>query len=85
VFVTIKFLEDLGISLFSGHIRALAENFDLKLADAGIPRVGNLEGTCADRWLTEVPHEWSRWTALSIQLEVFSRKTANSTQRTVFD
>jgi hypothetical protein len=47
--------EDLGIPFYADHIRALTDNFDSKLADAWNPLVGNSEGTCADRGLTEVP------------------------------
>jgi hypothetical protein len=46
----------LGIPFFAVHIRALAESFDSKLADAGNPYFGNLEGTCADQGLTEVTY-----------------------------
>jgi hypothetical protein len=47
--------EELGIPFFPRHITALTEGFDSKLADAGNPSVGNLEGTCADRPLAEIP------------------------------
>jgi hypothetical protein len=45
---------DLGFQFFADHIRALTEIFNSMLADAGTPKYGNSEGTCADRELTEV-------------------------------
>ena len=33
--------EDLGVSLFANHIRALTESFDSKLADVGNPSTAN--------------------------------------------
>ena len=43
--------EDLGVSLFANHIRALTESFDSKLADVGNPLVRQL-GKYADRGLS---------------------------------
>ena len=34
--------EDLGVPLFAGHIKALTESFDSKLADVGNPLVRQL-------------------------------------------
>ena len=40
--VTAIFTEDLGVTFFDDHIRALTESFDSKLADAGNILVGQL-------------------------------------------
>jgi hypothetical protein len=45
--------EDLGIPFFADQIRAPTESFESKLADAGTPYFGNLEGTCTDQGLTK--------------------------------
>jgi hypothetical protein len=52
-----KIHEDLEIPFFADHIRVVTESFDSKLANAGTPYFGNLEGTCAGQGLTEVTHE----------------------------
>jgi hypothetical protein len=44
--------EDLGIPFFTGHMRAMTESFDSKLAD--VWKFGNLEGTYANQGQTEV-------------------------------
>jgi len=47
--------EDLGVTLFVYHIRALTASFDSKLADVWNPLYGNSADTCADRGLTPSP------------------------------
>jgi hypothetical protein len=46
--------EDLGVTFFANHIRAVTINFDSELAGVGTPYYGDLVDTCADRRLTRV-------------------------------
>ena len=47
--------EDLGVSLFADHIRALTASFDSKSADAGTPQFGNSADTYSGRGLAPPP------------------------------
>jgi hypothetical protein len=46
--------EDLGISFFADHIRALTGSFDRKKADAGNPLFRQLGRHLCQRWVTEL-------------------------------
>jgi hypothetical protein len=77
---TRKIHEVLVIPFFADSIRVLTESFDSELADAGNILVWQLEGTCADRRLNEVP--WGEL-MFSRTAKAVPRKTAKSAQRAV--
>jgi hypothetical protein len=75
--------EDLGIPFFADHIRALAESFDLKLADAGDPLVRQL-GRHLCRPTAGWSHPGNRGELMSSRpAEAFPQKTAKLAQRVV--